>query len=198
MNIKRWLFPVVTLALALVTVGVGTGFALAGDGSSDNPAIPNDTDTAGQVSDGLPSYDEEMLDFGDGIGDGKVVTSIDDIDPNVCNAIHNINACTLEELDELGMAPVTGSIKVGECNSVPNEEANTEPLFPDDEPQYEVQPYEEAVIQDCNLAGGNVYFTSDGEVGCDIVHDLEDSGVGETQAQPPAILPEPEVLPSAV
>ena len=32
-------------------------------------------------------------------------TSIDDIDPNVCNAIHNINACTPEELEELGIGP---------------------------------------------------------------------------------------------
>ncbi len=36
-------------------------------------------------------------------GDGRVVTSIDDIDPNVCNAVHNINACTQEELEELGL-----------------------------------------------------------------------------------------------
>ena len=32
-------------------------------------------------------------------------TSIDDIDPKVCNAIHNINACTPEELEELGIGP---------------------------------------------------------------------------------------------
>ena len=36
MNIKKWLFPVVTLALALGTVGVGTGFALTGTGG-DSP-----------------------------------------------------------------------------------------------------------------------------------------------------------------
>ncbi len=53
--------------------------------------------------------------------DGRVVTSIDDIDPNVCNPVHNINACTQEELNELGLvgpaimkgpfpfvAPITG------------------------------------------------------------------------------------------
>ena len=34
--------------------------------------------------------------------DPPAATSIDDIDPNVCNAIHNINACTPEELEELG------------------------------------------------------------------------------------------------
>ena len=33
----------------------------------------------------------------------RPATSIDDIDPNVCNAIHNINACTAEELEELGI-----------------------------------------------------------------------------------------------
>lgn len=36
-------------------------------------------------------------------GDEKVATSIDDIDPNVCNAVHNIDACTQEELYELGL-----------------------------------------------------------------------------------------------
>ena len=126
-----------------------------------------------------------------------MVTSIDDIDPDVCNVIHNINACTPDELDELGMAPVTGSIAVGEYYPVPGVEPKPEPLFPDDEAQCGVQSYEEAVVQDCGLAGGTVYVTADGQVGCNIVHELEDTEAGETPAPPPAIIPGPEVQASA-
>ena len=32
----------------------------------------------------------------------KTLASIDDIDPDGCDYIHNINACTAEELEELG------------------------------------------------------------------------------------------------
>lgn len=113
----------------------------------------------------------------------------------MCNVIHNINACTLDELDELGMALVTGSIAVGEYYPVPAVEPKPEPLFPGDEAPCGVQSYEEAVVQDCSLAGGTVYVTADGEIGCSIVHELPDDEVGET-TPPPAIVPEPEVLPA--
>ena len=126
-----------------------------------------------------------------------IVTSIDDIDPDVCDLIHNINGCTPEELEEMGMAPVTGSIAVGEYYPVPDLDAKPEPFFPDGGAQYEVQSHEEAVAQDCGLAGGAVYITSDGEVGCTIFHDGGKGGLGETPAQPPAILPTPETQPSA-
>ena len=141
-------------------------------------------------------YTESALntDFG---GVDVFATWQNDIDPNLCNAIHNINACTPEELEELGMAPVTGSLAVGEYYPVPNVEPKPEPLFPDGEAQYEVQSHEEADAQDCGLAGGTVYVTADGEMGCNIPHELEDGGVGETPAQPPTVIPEPEVLPSA-
>ena len=43
----------------------------------------------------------------------------------------------------------------------------------DGEPEHEVQTYEEAVKQDCDLAGGAFWATSDGKVGCDIVNDPE-------------------------
>ena len=67
----------------------------------------------------------------------------------------------------------------------------------DGEPEHEVQTYEEAVKQDCDLAGGGAFWaTSDGKVGCDIVNDPEDGGEGETQAQPPVVFPEPEPLPA--
>ena len=170
MDMKKRLVSVFTLTAALGIAGAGMAFALAGE-----------------VSDGLPLYDAGPPD----------ATSIDDIDPDVCNAIHNINACTPEELEELGLSPVTGSVAVGEYYPVPNGEANPEPLFPDGEAQYEVQSHEEADAQDCGLAGGTVYVTADGEMGCNIPHELEDGGVGETPAQPPTVVPEPEVLPSA-
>ena len=75
MDMKKWLISVFTLTAALGIAGAGMAFALAGE-----------------VSDGLPLYDAGPPD----------ATSIDDIDPDVCNLIHNINACTLDELDELG------------------------------------------------------------------------------------------------
>ena len=162
MNMKRWLVAAVTLIFALGTAG------------------------AGEVLHGDPTYEQWLSDF----GDQTVVTSIDDIDPNVCNLIHNLNACTPEELEEVEIAPITGSMAEGESEGEP------EPLFEDGEPHYEVQSYEEAVEQDCGLAAGTVYVTSDGEVGCVIVRDLEDAGEGEKQAQAPIVAPEPEVLPA--
>jgi len=65
-------------------------------------------------------------------------------------------------------------------------EGESEPLFEDGEPQYEVQSHEEAAEQDCGLAGGNVYVSSDGEVGYVIVHDLEDGGEGHRSPEPAA------------
>ena len=187
MNIKKWLISAVTLTFALGAAGTVAGFALTANGGGDNIEVPTVTDTAGQVLHGDPTYDEWLSDH----GKDKVVTSIDDIDPNVCNLIHNINACTPEELEELGIAPITNSIAVGELHPGTAVEGKPEPLFVDGEPQYEVQSYEESVKQDCGLAGGTVYVNSDGQVGCAIVHDLEDGGEGESQAQPPVVMPQP-------
>jgi heat shock protein HslJ len=106
---KRWLISAVTLTFALGAAGAVTAFVLTAGGGA-NPEPRDSTGQTGDVSTGLPSYDEPLSDP----GDGQVVTSIDDIDPNVCNAVHNIDACTPEEMEELGMAPVTGSIAAGE------------------------------------------------------------------------------------
>ena len=89
MNMKKWLISAVTLTFALGTAGAVTAFAITADGGSDNPEVPN-ADIGGEVSPGLPNHDEWISDF----GDGTVVTSIDDIDPDQCNWVHNINACT--------------------------------------------------------------------------------------------------------
>ena len=184
MNTKKWLISAVTLTLALGTADAVTAFSITGDGGSDNP---DDLNLAGEILHGDPTYDEWLSD----VEDGTVVTSIDDIDPNECNGIHNINAFTPEELEELGIAPITGSIAVGELHPGTEVEGKPEPLFEDGERGYEVQSYEEAVEQDCNLAGGIVYVTSGGDVGC-VVQDLEDSGEEMVSPpQPPTVKPQP-------
>ena len=189
MNMKKWLISAVTLTLALGTAGTITAFALTASGGN-GPEVQDGAETTGDVLHGDPTYEEWLADF----GGETVATSIDDIDPDVCTLIHNINACTPEELEELGMAPKTDSIIVDKPDPGTEVEGKPEPLFEDNEPQYEVQSYEEAVAQDCGLAGGTVYVTSDGEVGCVIVHDLEDDGEGETQEQPPVVMPHIEPL----
>ena len=179
MNIKKWLASAVTLTFALGTVGVVTAFALTADGGSANPQVPNSGDTAGEVLHGDPTYDEWLSDF----GDGKVVTSIDDIDPNECNYIHNINACTAEELEDLGDLAASSWIVDPQIEV----EGEPQPPFVDGEP---------VTIQECDLAGGTFWATSDGKVGCDVLHDIEDGGEGETQEQPPLVFPEQEPLPA--
>ena len=189
--------------------------------------------TVGEVSPGLPSDDESLSDF----GDGRVVTSIDDIDPNVCNLIHNINACSQEELEELGMVgpatmrgptatPTFGLGTSGPAlhgdptyeewlsnHALPEDESastlvttqdegggiepgfevedSPEPLFVDGEHQYH-QSLNDAIAEDCGLAGGTAYVTSDGEVGCVVAQDVEDSGKElVSSSQPPTVEPQP-------
>ena len=185
MNMKKWLISAITLTFALGTAGAVTAFAITADGRSDNPDVRNGTETAGDVLHGDPTYEQWLSDH----GDGKVVTSIDDIDPNVCDAIHNINACTPEELEELGMAPITGSITVGEPHPETQIEGKPEPLFEDGEPGY-IQTTE----HECALDQG-VYVTSEGEVGCVDVIALEDGEQDPVQARP--IVMPPQVLPAA-
>ena len=135
---------------------------------------------------GDPTYDEWVSDH----GDGKVVTSIDDIDPDVCNMVHNLNACTPQELEELGIAPTSGSIGIDPPGDYV--ESKPEPLFVDGEPQYEVQSHEDAVEQDCVLAGGTFSVSSDGLAGCVFVHGLGDNEEEDTQSQPPMVTPQEE------
>ncbi len=94
MNMKKWLISAVILTFALGTIGAVTAFAMTSDGGTDNPEVPNGGDTPGEALHGDPTYEQWLSDH----GDGKVVTSIDDIDSNVCDYIHNINACSAEEL----------------------------------------------------------------------------------------------------
>ena len=165
---NKWVIILVVVTLA-IGASSGVAFALADGGDTPLEVEP-----------------------GGGIGSGAgplpagPIRSDEDIDPDECNLIHNINACDEEELEALGATYLAGSIATGE----------PEPLYEDDEPQYEVQSFEEAVEQDCGLAGGTFYVSSDGEFGCVPVQVLEDGGEGETQAQPPVVVPEPEVLPA--
>ena len=71
---------------------------------------------------------------------------------------------------------------------VNDEGGEIEPDF-EVEHEYRVQSYEDAVKQDCALAGGLLWVTSDGEVGC-VPQDLKDSGeeLG-SPSQPPTIEP---------
>ena len=68
-----------------------------------------------------------------------------------------------------------------------------EPLFVEGEPRY--QSLNDAIAEDCGLAGGTAYVTSDGKVGC-IPHDVEDSRDElVSPSQPPAIEPTPAPAP---
>ena len=184
MKIKKWLISLVVLSLTLTTAGAVTAFTLTNDGESDNADGGN---VAGEVNQGVPTYEEWLSNYKATQG---AVTSIDDIDPNVCNLVHNINACSPEELEASGaLTDETGEDIEVEPGS---EYGDTEPLLVDGEPGYTVQPVDEAVIEDCSLAGGTVYVTSEGELGCEVVHDLEDdSDELVTFSQPPTIEPLP-------
>ena len=125
---------------------------------------PIDTDDGNTIEPGLgeegPSTYEGWLSSHQP-NQGRV-TSIDDIDPNVCNLVHNLNACTAEELDEGGQiepgVEVEGSIGI-------------EPPI------------------DCGF-GEDIYVNSDGEVGCVVAPDLEESGEElVSSSQPPIIEP---------
>ena len=85
---KRWLIVLAGLTLAVV-VTTGAAFALTGDGS-DNPE---------QVA---ADQDDEPS------GDQPTATSIDDIDPDVCNWIHNITACEGDPEDPFPMPDLGG------------------------------------------------------------------------------------------
>ena len=179
MNMKRWLISAVTLTLALGTAEAVTAFDLTAGGVSDNPQVYDGENTAGEVLHGDPTYEQWLSDQ----RDGKVDSSNDDIDPNVCDYIHNITACTPEELEELGnLAAISWIV---DPDTVV--EGEPEPMFVDGEP---------VTKQECDPARGTFWASSDGKVGCDIVNELHDGREGETQPQPPVVFPEPEPLPA--
>ena len=179
----KWLISAITLTFALGAAGALTAFALTGDGG-DGPEVSGGPESVGEISPGLPRYDEWLSEF----GDQKVVTSSDDIDPNVCNLVHNITPCTPEELAELGIAPAPGSIAVGEPDPETEIEGKPEPLFAEGGPVY-IQTTARKCGPDQGLS-----VTSDGQVGCADVVVLGDAGQGPAQEQPPMM---PQTLPAA-
>ena len=119
---KKWLIPLIGLTISLAVGGIVTGFTLGGGSGTptqdlaeqaQEPTVCNaehDISTCTQeelYELGLvgPAIMKGPFPFVAPItgGDGGVVTSIDDIDSTVCNPVHNINACTQEELYELGL-----------------------------------------------------------------------------------------------
>ena len=220
---KKWLIALITLTFSLATVGVVAGFTMTG-GGGDNSDGTSPTD---EVTGDLPTYDDWLDDYGSEPGtllhgdptyeqwlddfgpDQGPITSIDDIDPDKCNLIHNITACSPEELEALGGthllddAPASSTvcaIEVPDCidtmvveNGV--EGGEIEPFFDEEDVRdLNFQSPEDAIMQDCGLAGGSVYVTSDGEVGCipaDTLGEEGDDVEFVSPGEPPHIEPMP-------
>ena len=137
---NKWLITLVGLTIAFAAI-TGGGFALAGEGT-DAPDV------------GEPS------------GDGPVATSIDDIDPNECNWIHNITACN--------DTPVIG----------PDGEGVIEPDISRGE------PYPMPTADTPCVPMAVVTITSEGEVSClDFAPDTGDDQGQVSPAGPPVAEP---------
>ena len=131
---KKLLLAGILLAI-VVTAGTTAGFALAGGEASkpisSEPASPMDCSQAHDRGDCL---DEQYLQYqspvlpdagldpdvcniaacdGGGTPQLHPVRSDEGIDPNGCNPVHNINVCTAEELEELGMVGPLGAAEKG-------------------------------------------------------------------------------------
>ena len=139
---NKWLITLVGLTIAFAAI-TGGGFALAGEGT-DAPDV------------GEPS------------GDGPTATSIDDIDPNECNWIHNITACNdTQLLDRLldGEGAIEPDISIGEPYPMPTADKPCVPM---------------AVVA----------ITSEGEVSClDLAPDTSDDQAQLSPARPPVAEP---------
>ena len=100
---NKWLITLVGLTIAFAAI-TGGSFALAGEGT-DAPDV------------GEPS------------GDGRLVTSIDDIDPNECNRIHNITACNdTPVIGPDGEGAIEPDISVGEPYPMPTADKPCVPM----------------------------------------------------------------------
>ena len=100
---NKWLITLVGLTIAFAAI-TGGSFALAGEGT-DAPDV------------GEPS------------GDGPVATSIDDIDPNECNWIHNITACNdTPVIGPDGEGAIEPDISLGEPYPMPTADGSCGPM----------------------------------------------------------------------
>ena len=137
---KKWLITLAGLTIAFAAI-IGGGFALAGD-ETDAPDV------------GAPS------------DDGLVVTSIDDMDPNECNRIHNITACNdTPVIGPDGEGAIEPGFSVGEPYPMPTADKSCGPM---------------AVVA----------ITSEGEVSClDLAPDPNDDQAQVSPAKPPVAEP---------
>ena len=137
---NKWLITVVGLTMTLVAI-TGGGFALAGNGT----AAP---------------------DVGEPSGDPPTATSIDDIDPNECNWIHNIKACDdTPVIGPDGEGAIEPGFSVGEPYPMPTADKSCGPM---------------AVVA----------ITSEGEVSClDLAPDTGDDQGQVSPARPPVAEP---------
>ena len=123
---KRRLTALLGLTLILAATATVTAYAFARNGAdTPEPKDSGSPATSAACSEEAPDCNDTLVidvdgegtsepDFGEWSGpgpvpepdhgNGPVAPSIDDIDPNVCNQIHNLNACTPEQLDELDIA----------------------------------------------------------------------------------------------
>ena len=164
---RKWIVSLVALSLVLATAGAVAAHALSSD----------DVGTDREGSGG------ELLEPSEG---WVTATSIDDIYPNKCNFIHNINACSPEELQAFGIYPISGSTGIADPSDPGVEvEDQREPGFVDGEPGY---PTPTTAIE-CG-EGEGVYVTSNGETGCTVTRNLEDDGPQESQGQLPQVEPQ--------
>ena len=182
---NKWLITLVGLTIAFAAI-TGGSFALAGEGT-DAPDV------------GEPS------------GDGPVATSIDDIDPNECNWIHNITACNDTPVigpDGEGVikpdisrgepsATSIDDIDPNECNWMHNRAAcNDTPVTGPDgegaiEPDISVgEPYPMPTADTPCVPMAVVTITSEGEVSClDFAPDTGDDQGQVSPAGPPVAEP---------
>ena len=137
---NKWLITLVGLSVAFAAITGGI-FALAGDGT-------------------------DVPDLVEPSGDGLVVTSIDDIDPNECNWIHNITACNdTPVIGPDGEGAIEPGFSVGEPYPMPTADKSCGPM---------------AVVA----------ITSEGEVSClDLAPDPNDDQAQVSPAKPPVAEP---------
>ena len=178
---RKQLAILFTVAMALGTTGATTAFAMTGHNNGD---VPDES-----LAEGIPKFPG-----------GKVVTSIDDIDLNKCNIIHNINACTPDEIKGLmGVASVITSVEVSDkiepvvVGILVSGAGNPEPLFVDGEPVRPTPVAQPGCGDD--EAGATVYVTAQGQTGYVVTHGGSGGVQGLSIERPPTI--DPQVLPVA-
>ncbi len=108
---RRWGI-LIGLTLALATAATISAFTLTG-GWGDNDDGPKPL--PGEITQSDPADEERVSDVG---SSQRPVTSIDDIDPDQCNRIHNITACEGEPKPSGGQGLVTSidDVDPDQCN----------------------------------------------------------------------------------